>query len=228
MSISVDVAEPEEVVSLISQSAEVEVLPLNLQGFADYCFTSAEGVSISIEREGVSACLSNPAQIEDEIRRHLQPEGRMLIIVEGVPIPTPDGTAVCELIGTYLRTSWLSKTHYEALIAWLWQLKENGIDTIQTMNWQQSATAIISVYNNCQKPEHKTFKRDFRPLIAWQTNPLVSSLMGLTDAGLGEKKARQLAESFHTLQAIANAEEVELISVVGKATTAKLLKAMGR
>jgi len=228
MSISIDIAEPQSIIDLIKQSAEVDILDLNLNNFADYVFTSADGVTVSIEREGVSACLNNPAQVEDEIRRHMQEEGRMLLIMEGVPIPNPDGCSVCELIGTYLRTQWLSKTRYEALIAWLWQLKENGIDTIQTMNWQQSAIAIVSIYNNCQKPEHKTFRRSFKELISWHPNPTIQSLMGLSGAGLGEKRATLLAERFGSLFSIVNAPEEDLSEVLGKAATARFLRAIGR
>ena len=228
MPISVDIAEPEAIINLIKQSAEVDILNLNINGLADYVFTSADGAIISIEKEGVAACLANTAQIEDEIRRHLQPEGRMILLIEGVPIPNPDGTAVCELLGMHLRTLWLSKTRYEALIAWVHQLWENGIETIQTMNLQQSAIAITSIYNNAQKPEHKTFKRDFRQLISWHPNPVVQSLMGIAGARLGEKKASLLAEHFKSLHAAVNASEEELLGVLGKAGAGKFLKAVGR
>ena len=227
MSISIDVAEPQKMIDLLKQSAEVEVLSLNIDGYADYLFTDANGEAVQIEREGVGAILGNMIAIEDEIRRHMQ-AGRMILIMEGIVIPNPDGTAICELMGKTVRTQFFSKTRYETLAAWLWQIQEAGIEYIHTLSLQETAIAISSIYHNSQKPEHKTFKRHLKPITAWHPNKYISSLMGLTEAEIGEKRATQLVERFRTFFDVVAAPPPELEEVIGKAATKKLIKAIGR
>ncbi|GAI94907.1 unnamed protein product, partial [marine sediment metagenome] len=167
--------------------------------------------------------------IEDEIRRHMQ-AGRMILIAEGIVVPNPDGTAICELMGKTVRTQFFSKTRYETLAAWLWQIQEAGIEYIHTLSLQETAIAISSIYHNAQKPIHTTFKRHLKPITAWHPNPHIQTLMGIIGAGLGEKKATTLIEKFKTVYDTLTAPKEELLSVEGFSETyvKKLFNAIGR
>lgn len=230
MSLSIDIAEPQSIVRLLEQTCEVDILPLNQQNFPDYVFTDADGILTGIEKESVSALLSNAAAIEDEIRRHWQENSRMILLVEGIALPHPDGAAVCELRGMSLHTTYFSKTRVDALVAWLWQVQENGIEYLQSFTPAMSAIVISSIYHSAQKAEHSTFRRHFKPRVAWHPNPAVMSLMGLQGADLGEKKATQLIEHFGSISGLCQAtkEQVDALSGWDKKSISKLFRALGR
>lgn len=228
MSLAIDIAEPESIINLLQQISEVDVMSLNLNGYPDYFWLSADNTVIGIEREPLSAILGNMVQIEDEIRRHLPEEGCMILLAEGTVLSHPDGTTVFEILGTHLKTAFFSRTSYHTLMAWLWQVQVHGINLICTPSWKETALAIASIYNNSQKAEHHTFKRHFKPIVSWQPNPHIQSLMGIPSAGLGEKRASDLIAHFPTLHAAVTADREELAKVLGQANTTKFLKAIGR
>lgn len=230
MSITADLAEPDDIISLLRQSAEVDILDLNIHGLADYIFTSVDCVQIQMEREKASTILGNTVQVEDEIRRHMQDEGIFALIVENIILPHPDGCMAGAIKGQYFQPTYFSKTtRYEAIMAWFWQLEMAGVKVIRTNSLQESATAISSIYHNSQKLNHSTFKRYFKHITSWHPNPLIESLMGLKDAGLGEKKASALADVYGTsLYKAINAPVEELEMILGKAGMAKFIKAIGR
>jgi len=229
--INVDIAEPQKIVDLIKQSVEVDTLELNQNGFADYVFTTADGVLVQIEREQMRTVMSNPVQIEDEIRRHLH-DGRMILITEGVVVPYHDGCMVTDInmakAGAYLKPALYLRVRYGAYIAWLWQLQENGIDVIHTNSPFETVVAICSIYNNAQNKEHGMFKRYYKNITRWQPNRHVQALMNIPESGIGEKRAIMLIEKFETLYNVITADEMELAKCIGKATAKKLLKAVGR
>jgi len=230
MSISVDVAEPEVIVKLLSQSAEINVMALNIEGYADYIFTDSSGKLVQIEREQVSTILSRTTQIEDEIRRHEHEPGTMILLSEGLVVPEAFGCLVQRIAGRTLIDEFVSKTRYEALIAWFWQIQEHGVELIQTLSPKASAIAISSIYHNAQKldEEHKTFRRHYKPIVGWHPNRYIVSLMGLAEAELGEKRATELIEKFGTFYRVMTASEDELMPILKYAATKKLLKAIGR
>jgi len=132
------------------------------------------------------------------------------------------------------------------LYAWIYRLDQLGVSTYQTNNWEETARFLITVYRNEQKPpdEHTTFNRIYRPKIHIKTEDdmteeevehlkLTKSLMFLSSAyglGVGEVKAKALADRFCNILDIATASVGELMEVdgVGKRMADKILSSLGR
>jgi len=228
--IAVDISEPKEVDNLLRPAVEFYRTSLNASGYADYVFTDVDGVLRQVEREKTSTILHNCEAVEQEIKKHYDPKGITLLIVEGIAIPHPDGCLTVEVVGSKVRELYFSKTRYEALAAWLLQIQEYGIEVILTPSLEASIIAITSIYWNLQKPseEHRTFRR-YKPIIPWHPNPQVASLMGLYGAGVGEKKAEQLITYFRSIKNIANAsvQEIAALPGWGIASARRLLNALG-
>jgi len=223
-----DIAEPVELVQLISQAAPVETSPLNIENLADYIFLSADGTLIQIERERVSTVLHSVADIENEIRKHIR-EGAFIFICEGLAVPFPDGTGIFDIVGQTLIPHFYSKRRIEGLIAWLWQLWNNGILPMTTINIHHTATVISAIYHNSRSSEHKTFRRHYKHIVGWHPNPTVMSLMGIEGANIGEKRATALVDAFgSSLYSIINASPEEIENVIGRAAAAQYLRAIGR
>ena len=86
--ILVDVAEPEEIVYLLEQSAPVSVLPLNQSSRADYYFGGERG-TVQFNRVQAGELLSNIDSMEDELRRYYDSADDNNMIIEGVITDTP-------------------------------------------------------------------------------------------------------------------------------------------
>ena len=122
------------------------------------------------------------------------------------------------------------------LAAWTHRLAEAGITTYYTINWVHTARLLSAIYRNEQKPpeEHSTLQRVVRPRINIKNqDPFMKSLLFLSNAyqlGIGEKKAKALADKFVCLLDIATANVEELMEVegVGRKMAEKILISMGR
>ena len=122
------------------------------------------------------------------------------------------------------------------LYAWIHRLAESGVPTYFTDNWVGTARLLSAIYKNEQKPpeEHSTLQRVVRPRIHIKdADPFMKSLLFLSNAyqlGIGEKKARLLADRFVCLLDIATASVTELTEVegVGKKMAEKILVSLGR
>ena len=122
------------------------------------------------------------------------------------------------------------------LHAWIHRLAEAGIPTYFTTNWVGTARLLSAIYTNEQKPpeEHRTLQRVVRPRIhIKQADPFMKSLLFLSNAyqlGIGEKKAKALADRFVCILDIATASVSELMEVegIGKSMATKILKSFGR
>ncbi len=122
------------------------------------------------------------------------------------------------------------------LYAWTHRLAEAGIITYNTINWVGTARLLSAIYRNEQKlPEnHSTLQRVVRPRIhIKEADPFMKSLLFLSNAyqlGIGEKKAKALADRFVCILDIATASVSELVEVegIGKKMAEKILTSLGR
>lgn len=122
------------------------------------------------------------------------------------------------------------------LSAWIHRLAKAGIPTYHTSNWVYTARLLSAIYRNEQKPpdEHSTLQRVVRPRIyIKEADPFMKSLLFLSNAyqlGIGEKKAKLLADRFVCILDIATASVTELMEVegVGKKMAEKILVSLGR
>jgi len=122
------------------------------------------------------------------------------------------------------------------LSAWLHRLGEAGIITYHTSNWVYTARLLSAIYRNEQKPpeNHSTLQRVVRPRIhIREADPFMKSLLFLSNAyqlGIGEKKAKALADRFVCLLDIATASVSELTEAegIGRKQAEKILSSLGR
>ena len=132
------------------------------------------------------------------------------------------------------------------LYAWIYRLSQYGVNTYYTNNWEETARFLITVYRNEQKSpeEHSTFRRIYRPkvYIKHEANmseeeltqyQLTKSLLFLSSAyklGIGEVRAKALAEKFCNLLdiALAPTDEVSATVGIGREVARKLQSALGR
>jgi hypothetical protein len=132
------------------------------------------------------------------------------------------------------------------LYAWIYRLDKLGVSTFFTNNWEETARFLIAVYKNEQKSpdSHTTFNRVYRPKVyikheknmtkeELDTYRLTKSLMFLSSAyglGIGEVKAKALADKFCNILDIAMASVPDLATVegIGTITAKKILSSLGR
>jgi hypothetical protein len=184
--ILVDTAEPDDIVRLLKQSADVTVMPLNLSQRADYYFGGEEG-TVQFNRVQGGELLSNIDSMEDELRRYYESADDNNMVIEGLITDTPLTKKDKSMAAVSVRMSHrptslftyrvaangyiFSEHAYEVgadkFFAWLYRLKQSGVYTFQTWNYVGTAKLIASVYHNCQKPvdEHGTLNRYYIPRI---------------------------------------------------------------
>jgi len=132
------------------------------------------------------------------------------------------------------------------LYAWIHRLAKKGVATYFTDNWIGTARLLSAIYRNEQKPpeEHSTLQRIIRPQIHIKTEKDMSeaereeyrfakSLMFLSSVyqlGIGEKKAKALADRFVCLLDIATTTVHDLTEVegIGKKMAEKILASLRR
>ena len=132
------------------------------------------------------------------------------------------------------------------LYAWTHRLFKAGVPTYYTTNWVGTARLLSAIYRNEQKPpeEHSTLQRIIRPQLHIKTEKdmteeqksefrFMKSLLFLSNAyqlGIGEKKAKALADKFCNILDIATASVTDLTEVegIGVKMAEKILLSLGR
>lgn len=254
--ILVDSAEPQEILTLLQQTAPVTVMPLNQSQRSDYYFGGEDGKTRQFGRVQAGELLSSIDSMEDELRRYYESADENYQIIEGIitsaPITKTDKRRSAISVRRQSRPNTLFSykvtengfIHGEQawdvgsamLYAWLFQLDQAGVRTYYTENYIGTARLLAAIYSSCQKPpeEHSTLQRYFRPRIQIKKqNPFVKALMGLSltyQLGIGEDKATKLASKYNSIFDIVMAEVDELCEVegIGKKTAEKLITSLGR
>ena len=184
--ILVDSAEPDDIVRLLKQSADVTVMPLNQSSRADYYFGGEDG-TVQFVRVQAGELLSNIDSEEDEIRRYYNSADRTKQIVEGIITDTPITKRDKSMHSVSVRMKSRPSTLFtyriaangylfgehaydvgaDKLYAWLYRLAECGVPTFFTHNYVGTAKFISAAYHNSQKPtdSHGTLNRYYIPRI---------------------------------------------------------------
>lgn len=185
--ILVDVAEPEDIVSLLKQTAPVTVMPLNQTNRSDYYFGGEDNRTRQFGRVQAGELLSNIDSEEDELRRYYESADDNNQIIEGiitdVPITRKDKSMEAvsvrfksrpQQLFTYrvAENGYLFGEHAydvssELFYAWLFRLAECGVSTFFTHNYVGTAKLVSAIYHNCQKSpdQHNTLNRYYIPRI---------------------------------------------------------------
>ena len=117
-------------------------------------------------------------------------------------------------------------------MSWLFKLSKSGLEIWNSPNKLATATIISTLYHRSLKSEEENWAfQDYYRIKAPKSerNPYVISLMGLhKDARIGPAKANALIDAFGTLVGAINADESNLVQVIGPAATKTFMKAIGR
>jgi hypothetical protein len=261
--ILVDNNEPEDIIKLLRQTTAVVVSPLNQMHISDYFFGNYEGKRFQFSRKQAGELLGNIDEAEDQLRDYYQQADENFQIVEGIISPVRlfghkwnipvSNHGVAEVstrdIGVRMysyqvepngyieRGHSFTAVHTPAIIyAWVHRLAMAGISTYFTLNWQETARLLMTIYHNEQKPaeEHSTLQRVIRPRIqVREAEPFVKALLFLSNAyklGIGEDRATAIADRFCNILDLATADisEVTAVDGIGQKTAEKLLTALGR
>ncbi|KKK78023.1 hypothetical protein LCGC14_2847720 [marine sediment metagenome] len=185
--ILVDSAEPDEIVQLLKQTADVSVQPLNQSSRADYYFGGEDNKSRQFCRVQAGELLGNIDSQEDELRRYYNEADYNYLIIEGIitdtPITKKDKSIESVSVRMQSRPStlftyrvtpggWVHGEHAydigaDLFYAWLFRLSECGVISFTTHNYIGTAKCISAIYRNCQKPvdSHNTLNRYYIPRI---------------------------------------------------------------
>src|SRR3990167_4206960 len=147
--ITVDSHEPDIAKTIISQSVPCIVEDLNNHGWADYRLTDFRGAYVHVERKTWGELLSNISSVEYQLRRHLtnQTDSRLLFILEGISVPTPEGTSILRATNknvVYVKGH-TSSIRLSQIYSWLYQIGK-FIEIYTTPNYEATCMALISFY----------------------------------------------------------------------------------
>lgn len=235
MSLYVDVHEPSEAEAYLnpSMSEPVERWPLNERGFADYMWEDHYDKVVHVERKTWGELIGAIPKVEDQLRRHStnQPDARLILILEGMMISTPEGITTLRAANT--RKVWVpnrtSSFRIGQLYAWLYQVQRH-IEVYFTPDFRGTVSALSAFYKGDQKSdeEHTTFKRHFKN-IQFHPNPQVVQLMGVFP-NIGEKRAIALIEEFVTVWNVVSAtpEQLQRVEGIGPKLSRTMLARLGR
>lgn len=236
----IDVNEPPEVIPLLAQAVPVNLLPLNVMGYADYKWDKHDGKTRQVERKTWGELLSNVEHVEEQLQRHLtkNPDTELVFMLEGLVVQSELGTTI--LSATNNNRIFSLGHRYTArlngIYAWLFEIS-NYLTVIQTSSLRESSIALSAMFNHDQKESHGTFKRTIKQ-IAYTPNPMVTTLMG-GSSGLGNTRAQSLIDYAGTPWAVWSAGACEhsiikdkyeftKINGIGKGVLDNLYQAIGR
>ena len=233
----IDIAEPPEALPLLSPVIPCAVQPLNSQGYADYLWTGVEGRQQAERKTWYDlAEKGNLDNIENQLRRQQQahPEVRLILVVEGVAVPSAGGTTIFKETTKGKRHLFYAGKSYflgpaQGAYAWLYEVGKY-IEIHHTPTFNATCTLLAAFYKADQKEGHTTFLRYLKEM-TFHPNPMVQRLMGMgSHLGIGAVRAEALIKRFGTVLNVAQASPEALAAVegMGKTGAIKFLRGIGR
>ena len=235
-----DVHEPNEIGTLIRQSAPlVDKMPLN-PVYPDWAWLDIQGNTRGIERKQFMECISALDAVEEQLNRELETCDELTLLVEGIGRPTQRGAQSFTMSrdGRFFRPEvelpapdrkpqpgmW---KRWEGL---RWSLEHDvGVKVISTFDAETTAFAVSTAYNQSMKTEHTTMKRYVIPHIPpFSPNIQVDNLARLRGTGVGIKLAIKLINHYGNFYEVVTAPLDELEGILGEKITDKFLRGIGR
>ena len=224
--------EPDEVVNRLKGLGCI-ISQLDL---GDYAFCGASGVTV-VERKEIGNLVSSltSGELEEQLARYIGEYDKVVVLVEGMYGVGAEGQLESyRTYGTHLTTyhDWPDRK-YRSIIAMLDALFDYGIETVYTKGHEETAEAVVALYDRAQKPPeaHKFLRRYIRrkPSVYVVGEPGVKKLLDLWD-GLPEVAARKLVEKYGSVWAILQLGKEELMETdgVGPGRVKKLDEVLGR
>lgn len=224
--------EPIEFEYLLKQSVDVQVGSFNQTSptgpvYPDFTCVNA-GLAAGVNRKQAAELLGSIDAVEEQLGRELLgPCDSLVLMVEGLVVPTSDGCNAHSIDenGKVNPRGRAFRTPYARVMSWYTGLWELGIPVVNTSNLRGSATFLVQLHNSLGKEESRIFKRLITIRKEVQSydlreRSLALFLMGIP--GCGEEVALCLARQFETVW--------ELMSYIadGGGSLAKLTLASGR
>lgn len=209
----------------------MEVMDLNLLGYADYLWYDYQDEIQQFERKTWEDLARDWDSVEDLLRREKQahPEARLHLLIEGVAEPAPNGIMVYKRRGAVLTGYQVGKQPglYKKIIGGLYGMGD-FVEVIPTSSPAGSISALSEMYQYDQKEEHSIFRRHLK-MIDWSPNRHVGALMGLAqnDTGLGVQRCEDLIAEYGTVWNVIH-EDPDLVGAMVKGVSGNTIKTLLR
>ena len=201
--VCVDHFESESFIYLLSQGLTVTKTNLVQSGVGDV-FWSAQNQRYSLEHKTIHGVFSEMhGRLDQQLRKHQANADIVGLVIDGIATPIPGSrksqvwhmnrTGQVFVKGRVINRPW------EELQSYLFALNDLGILTYTAPTEAALALGVMSMVYNSHKTEHSTLQthiKSRKPL--WEPDPYVETLMGLSNARIGEKTAQGLLRSFGT------------------------------
>lgn len=245
----IDHHEPTDIIRFLEHGHDLDVLPLNEAGWADYLWTGEQvdwwpGHSgfYQMERKTWIDLAGNIDEVEDLLRRQRErhPDAVQRLVIEGSIEPIPGGVMVyTRAHGKNIMTGrpfGNGKQHglYQKIMgsvsAWY-----EFLEVYPSASYPATAALLSELYTRDNKPvgERQTFRRYFKALPNWSPNPQVMRLMGaaLNDSNIAVGRADDIIRVYGTFWAFASADPkiaASKIKGVSEATVRQFQRNLGR
>src|SRR5207245_7257693 len=179
-----DTHEPMLALTYVQQAVGAQSAALNDEGWADYQWPEVrDGVATMVhaERKTWTDLTSGLDSIEYQLRQQMKahPEARLMLIVEGVALPSMMGTVVYQQSKGSKRDVFYAsreqQTRFSMIMAWLYQV-EKFIEVYHTADLKATCQALVAFYQADQKENHQTFERYLR-VADFHPNPQLEAMM---------------------------------------------------
>ncbi len=249
MTLWVDDYEPPEILPLLKQSLEAIHAPLNHQGYADYMWIDKLGLRRQWERKQLIEYIGDMDGVEEQLNEEMKTCDELVLVVEGVGIPTPQGIQAYQQATNAKSTRLVMAPsfHYppQKLLdagrararpgLWTeyegrkWGLRAQGVQVIETAGLVGTAMALMGAYTSSMKEEHTTFKRYLIPHVPpFDPDPHVDNLARLARTGVGVERSKKAIAELGTFYEVMIASETVLARLWGPAIAKRFLLTVGR
>lgn len=231
-----DLHEPKELLDLMKQNPDFSVKNLNKMGYADFIYPATDGIE-QVERKTVNDIISKGEEVEAQLVRQLtaHPKNYLWLIVEGIIEPSIGGSTIYKIKETGrkkvkvfypVRSTRIPFARFEG---WLTAVEKAGIGVKRTSSYQGTAQALATL-EMASKHQGTALRRHLKPVVPWNPNPQVMTLLGAYKSNIGPETAELLIKTFGTVWNLLNSP-VEIITNVpgiGDKTVERLFKSFGK
>ncbi len=241
----VDINEPEDIISLMKQSATIVSNPLNNSHLSDYYFAGSDFRTRQYSRKQAGEVLSDINEAEAQIADYYPNADENYQIIEGIISSIPIGHKPVKVFnaadGISVKSTPLTNVLYSYKVApnghiydeaihkvspalfnsWIFQLSQCGVVTFYTINYIETAKLLVHHFKSANSEEaHTTLQRYIRPKIQIREHdPFIMALMALSAVyklDIGEAKATAIRDAgYNNLFDIAMSSTEELQGIPG-------------
>ena len=227
-----DSNEPKEMFVLLAPTLdELEIGPLNQNGYSDYTWQTYEGIRKQTERKTWNELLGGLDDVEEQMQRHLNafPDDEHVFLLEGMAVKTDIGSVTLKPSANgkvYVR-GFPYKKRMKAMYSWLYEIGKY-VEVIQTTGLSETATALVAMYEADQKENHKTLHRHIKTM-QFTADPVILQYMNILPRGIGERTAEALKTRFSNMKELCRADAIELVKCegIGATTARSIMQALG-